>query len=90
MIPQTVEVKPEWPKYLFGPDGQRARFDAEGDIPRDYTEHPPGKKAPAAGPVDAAPADHEMTEFAAWKAAKAKKVAVLAKAREAKKAKAQE
>lgn len=38
-----------WPKdgkWLWGPDGNRARFDSPADVPRDYTEARQYAKAP--------------------------------------------
>ncbi len=55
-------AKREWPKWLWGPDGLRARFDSPSDVPRDYTEekppprshHEPAPAHPAIVAVDAA------------------------------------
>ncbi len=90
------------PQFLFGPDGKKARFDSPCDIPRDYFPTLEEALAYAAKVAsgervrqevvvaDAARADSERAEFEAWKAAKAVKVANMAKARAARKPKVAE
>jgi hypothetical protein len=84
MEQQQAPPKREWPKWLWGPDGKKARFDSPADIPRDYFETPEEARAyaeSAPAPQPAAPvADDEMAEFLAWKQKKAN----MAKARAAK------
>lgn len=45
------QPKREWPKWLYGPDGMKARFDSPGDVPRDYAEAPPAHRPAAHAPA---------------------------------------
>jgi hypothetical protein len=90
----VAQPKREWPKYLWGPDGRQARFDSPADVPRDYfptvdearayAERKPVQHLtePAAASASAA----ELDEFCAWKE---KQAAKMAKARAARKPKAE-
>ncbi len=95
----AVQPKREWPKFLWGPDGRQARFDSPADVPRDYFPTPAEAKAYAERPKPAtqhltepaalAASVAEMEEFRKWQAQKAAKVTQMAKARAARKPKAE-
>ena len=59
----------EWPKdgkWLWGPDGNRARFDSPADVPRDYTEE---RQAPKLAPAPSHSAFHVPVASASLDAA---------------------
>ena len=96
-LPQVI-VKREWPKFLFGPDGNPARFDSPADVPRDYfptkEEALAYAKRQAEKPVQqvtqpaALAADvQELEEFRRWKERTLKQKENMAKARAARKPK---
>lgn len=38
------QPQPEWPKYCYGPNGQRVRFDSADEVWPGYKEKPPAPK----------------------------------------------
>ena len=90
------QPKREWPKYYWGPDFRQARFDSPADIPRDYfptleearayVERKPEPVQHLTQPAALSASAAELDEFRAWKAKQAEK---MAKARAARKPKAE-